>query len=183
MGVAVRAILKSENDRKGFVVCYIPESQLTPHRSVWADKASFCIRFQDGNEPCPTATLRRMFYPHSLAFVVPLLKVSLFEIKGGGVAFQANLSVANKGTASAHECYIEPSANFRVPSTCYPAEEYWNRPDRTKLAYQCRVGNSPRFETALFAQHLPAPNFPRLAGTNHEKRAYTTTRRSCWQQC
>ena len=165
MGVAVRAILKSKDERKGFVVCYIPESQFTPHRSVWANKASFYIRFQDGNEPCSTATLRRMFYPHSSAFVVPLLKVKLFEIKGGGVALEANVSVANKGTASAHECYIEPSANLDVPS-CHPAEEYWKQVSARRFAYQCRVAIHPGLKLP-FLHDLCSANFPGLAGANY----------------
>ena len=143
MGVAVRAILKSKGEREGFVVCYVPESQFTPHRSVWANQASFYIRFQDGNQPCPTATLRRMFYPHSSAFVVPLLKVKLFEIQSGRVALEAGISVANKGTASAHQCYIELSADFGGPIRCSHAREYWEQPDMNKRAYQCRVAIHP----------------------------------------
>jgi hypothetical protein len=119
LGVEVRAIPQRKDDRKGFVVCYVPESQFTPHRSVWADKASFYIRFQDGNKPCPTATLRRMFYPHSSAFVVPLLKVSMFEIKGKGVAFEANVSVANKARRQLMNVILSPLpiSRFRAFTT------------------------------------------------------------------
>ena len=159
MGVVVRAILERKGDRKGFVVCYIPESQFTPHRSVWADKASFYIRFQDGNEPCPTATLRRMFYPHSSAFVVPLLKVDLFKVQGERVALQAMVSVANKGTASAHGCYIEPSADFGVPFVCHRAQEYWEQPDLTKFAYQCRVTIHPGLTLPFLRNMCPSQPF------------------------
>jgi len=59
LGVEVVASTQKRS-KSGFVVCYVPASDFSPHRSVWAER-EYYIRTQDGNRSIPTAILRRMF--------------------------------------------------------------------------------------------------------------------------
>jgi hypothetical protein len=53
VGVEVFAVT-AKSGSNGFVVCHIPPSGHSPHRSIWGER-EYYLRTQDGNRPIPTA--------------------------------------------------------------------------------------------------------------------------------
>lgn len=105
LGIEVRAII-GKATRKGFVVCYVPASDFSPHRSMWADR-EYYFRAQDGNRPVPTAILRRMFYPRTLPLVVPVAKAAAVLGNDGFFHLQMTVDLKNCGVASAEDIAIQ----------------------------------------------------------------------------
>jgi hypothetical protein len=104
LGIQVMAVTRKASP-PGFVVCHIPASDFSPHRSVWA-KREYYLRIQDGNRPVPTAVLRRMFYPRDLSAVVPIARA--FITLGNDQCYHLQLSIGlrNRGLASAEDVAI-----------------------------------------------------------------------------
>lgn len=104
-GIEVRPIPRGFNDPEGFVVCMVPQSKFAPHRSTQA-KREYYVRCQDGNQPCPVAVLRRLFYPLTFSYLVPV--VQLWATWGDDKSFhlQGCIDILNKGHASAAEVFV-----------------------------------------------------------------------------
>lgn len=104
VGVEIVPVLKRASTA-GFVVCYVPASDFAPHRSLWA-KREYYMRVQDGNRPIPTAVLRRMFYPQSTPYLVPILAATIDYGADGFWHLRSTLDLVNEGTASAESILI-----------------------------------------------------------------------------
>ncbi|MBE7496232.1 MAG: ATP-binding protein [Verrucomicrobiaceae bacterium] len=114
-GVDVQAVTE-EGSKAGFVVCYIPESAFSPHRSLWAEY-EYYMRTGDGNRRVPTALLRRMFYPQFLPWLAPNVKAwleiptsemgSAYHNRDGLYHLFLTVSITNRGNASAQEVCIQ----------------------------------------------------------------------------
>jgi hypothetical protein len=60
--IQIRELPISSSSPEGFLVCYIPESNVKPHRSEFANKL-FYIRMGDASRECSVSLLRQLFYP------------------------------------------------------------------------------------------------------------------------
>lgn len=114
-GVEVCAVTKGKS-KEGFVVCYIPESAFSPHRSLLIERDYF-MRSGDSNRSIPTALLRRMFYPQLTPWLVPTVSAKLVKAEPTGEAsalherdgllhLEIEVSVINRGNASAQDACI-----------------------------------------------------------------------------
>lgn len=114
-GVDVQAVTE-EGSKAGFVICYIPESSFSPHRSLWAEY-EYYMRTGDGNRRVPTALLRRMFYPQFLPWLAANVKAwleiptsemgSAYHNRDGLYHLFLAVSITNRGNASAQEVCIQ----------------------------------------------------------------------------
>ena len=115
-GVEVCAVTKGKS-KEGFVVCYIPESAFSPHRSLLIER-DYYMRAGDSNRSIPTALLRRMFYPQLTPLLVPTVAVKLVKTEPNGEAgsflherdgllhLVIEVAVINRGNASAQDACI-----------------------------------------------------------------------------
>ena len=114
-GVEVRAVTKGKS-KEGFVVCYIPESAFSPHRSLLIER-DYYMRTGDSNRSIPAALLRRMFYPQLTPWLVPTVaaklikaeptgEVSSFHERDGLLHLEVRVTVINRGNASAQDASI-----------------------------------------------------------------------------
>ena len=99
-GVQIESFLRTKESTDGFVVCYIPRSVLSPHRSIWAPGRYFG-RFDDGNIELSAAILRRMFHPQVTSLLIPLLKFKFTLHTDGNCQIVCDIWLENKGSASA----------------------------------------------------------------------------------
>jgi hypothetical protein len=131
--IQVRAFRRSKSSPEGFVACFIPPSRHAPHRSKFAVR-EYYIRAQDGNINCPTAILRRLFYPTSAAKLIPIVKIR--AAKGGGdyLHIQGSIEILNQGNATASEVFIiyEGALDLRVTPNDWQTsprnpKHYWSQ--------------------------------------------------------
>jgi hypothetical protein len=131
LSVQVRSVTRKGNSqRKGFVVCYVPDSEFSPHRSIWA-KREYYIRAQDGNYSIPTALLRRMFYPRSAPLLVPIANAKLDKEDDLHVHLQMSVDITNRGMASGDEVLVRFDADIQSQYRTYPNSQYWLKPEPT----------------------------------------------------
>jgi hypothetical protein len=115
VGVDVRAVTQ-KGSNAGFVVCHIPESSFSPHRSLWAEY-EYYMRTGDGNRRVPTAILRRMFHPQFSPWLAPKVKAwleipstesaSAYHNRDSLLHLFLAVSITNRGNASAQEVCIQ----------------------------------------------------------------------------
>jgi Putative DNA-binding domain len=181
LGVQVVA-LTVKTSPSGFVVCYIPQSDFPPHRSLWAQR-EYYFRTQDGNRPMPTAVLRRMFYPQNFPMVVPVAKA--FIALGGDESFHLQMSIDlnNRGSASAEDIAIHfmpvdqrcetwydtnkwsrdarpDGFYFRGHTTIHPDETFpWLRNCTSDIRNWKEEGKMLMFKFRIFARNTAARSF------------------------
>jgi len=123
-GVRIEAFREGDTAR-GFVVCHIPPSGLGPHRSLWSPGRYFA-RFDDGNKELTAPLLRRMFHPQVASFLVPHLKFT-FTNQERGTHICCEVTLENRGMASAQNALVAIKANFGSVVTIAPANEWKER--------------------------------------------------------
>jgi hypothetical protein len=181
LGIEVRAII-SKATPNGFVICYVPASDFSPHRSKWADR-EYYLRAQDGNRPIPTAILRRMFYPRTLPLVVPLATAAAVLGSDEFLHLQMRVDLKNRGMASAEDIAIQFTPinqqcqtfydsnrwsreewgggfNFRGNITIHPDETIrWLNNCTSDLRDWTEEGRTLVFRYRIFARNVPALDF------------------------
>jgi hypothetical protein len=178
LGVEVLAVTgRPDSIGSGFVVCYIPVSDHSPHRSVWGDH-EYCLRTQDGNRPIPTAVLRRMFYPQASPVLFPIAKAEIVRGDDGWYHFQMSVDLKNRGLASGEDVAIQLSSNrgfrphhdvhnwttdgsiFRSTSTIHPEQTVrWLHNCTNDVRNWQEEGLIISFNIRIFARNAPANAF------------------------
>jgi len=117
-GVLVEAYSDSANTGKGFVVCYIPESDYKPHRAEMGGKR-WVMRSGNNFVDVSPSVLRSLFFPHRQSYISiqvasridskaqglnPGLKRAIFSIR-----FQ------NEGPVYSDNCLSPPTDNYLSP--------------------------------------------------------------------
>lgn len=159
-GVRVRAITRSLSDSSGFVICLIPNSRFAPHSSKWAEKWEYYIRVQDGNQWCQPALLRRLFYPHSSAALVPHLCIQAERRQDDAVALTGTVVIANQGLASAMEVCVEVTCSLGQLPIIYHDTKLWEEDRRRARTYWCRTTLHPNQSTPFILNLTMAGHFP-----------------------
>jgi Putative DNA-binding domain len=121
LGIEIQSV--TENGGSGFVICHIPQSRFAPHASRWA-KHDFYIRSQDGNVRCPTAVLRRLFYPLTSALVVPTIHAAMDQTQMSHFVTQFRAHLTNRGTGSARDVFVQVSINLTL-GHYWPDSRFW----------------------------------------------------------
>lgn len=106
LGVETLAVLEPGSP-SGYVVCYIPGSDYSPHRATLSD-GGFFIRAGDSTQPMKTEILRRMFYPQLSHRLTPIVTLRLQERQTLNDRWEIHTSVVinNRGNASAQETIV-----------------------------------------------------------------------------
>lgn len=104
-GVEFLAIPDSAEGGRGFVVCYIPESDYKPHRAELASKR-WTIRVGDSFVDTPVPFLRSLFFPHRQSYMY--LRVGRTEQKqvGQNIRFTYRVRLYNEGPATSSNILI-----------------------------------------------------------------------------
>jgi hypothetical protein len=123
LGIRVEPI-KDASGGAGFVACYIPRSNFAPHGSRWAER-EYYIRSQDGNIRCPTAVLRRLFYPLTSPLVVPFVLGAMNRGSPQNFVTQIQVILVNHGTSSARDAYVQVRTNFNSPPQYVYDNQRW----------------------------------------------------------
>lgn len=97
-GVRIDAVPDPENRKRGYVVCYIPESGNKPHRAELAGR-NYYLRIGDSSVVPPVSLLRSLFFPGSKASFALQARKSRST---GGLRFE----LFNTGTVSAEDVMV-----------------------------------------------------------------------------
>jgi hypothetical protein len=123
-GVRVEAIPDPAEGGRGFVVCYVPESDYKPHRSEAAGKR-WVMRVGDSFVDVPPAVLRSLFFPQRRSYLflraAPRTELSV----GARQAYQSTTTfefrLYNEGPATANSLVLlfraVPKVKFTAPSS------------------------------------------------------------------
>jgi hypothetical protein len=134
-GVEFRAVLRPRGAGDGFVVCYVPQSEFSPHRAMWADR-EYYLRFQDGNHSMSTAVLRRMFYPRVAPLIVPVVYAQMQPARAGA-HLDVRVDLRNRGLGSAENVMVHFKPFVGQPCATYPSD-MWTREINTQNSFLCR---------------------------------------------
>ena len=86
---------------EGFVVCFVPESRLRPHRAELSDRRFF-IRANDSFVDAPVSLLRNLFMPQ----VRPVLAVEFMMGAAKSCLFGLFVEMTNRGTRTADDIFL-----------------------------------------------------------------------------
>ena len=123
-GVQIEAVPDPAENGRGFVVCYVPESDYKPHRSEAAGKR-WVMRVGDSFVDVPPAVLRSLFFPQRRSYLflraAPRTELSL----GAGRVYRAKTTfefrLYNEGPATADDLVLlfkaVPGVKFTTPSS------------------------------------------------------------------
>jgi hypothetical protein len=150
-GVEVCAAVKPGSSA-GFVICYIPNSIYSPHRSRWA-KREYYMRSIDSNMPMRTEVLRRMFYPHTTPRLAPILRLSLGLGDDKSLHLAVSVKLKNYGSASAEKTYIELFVTADRPFKPHYDRELWTQRSSLSHSYECATNIHPGQEV-IFLNNL-----------------------------
>jgi Putative DNA-binding domain len=132
MGVEIEAFDDPDYPGKGFVVCYIPESSIRPHRAEFRCK-QFYIRALDTFRVASVSLLRALFFPLSRAHLIPSFQTA----QNAGTAL-LNLIVSNRGSATASDIVLrirhDPS---HIPQASHCGR--WTVGPRLRTPYRVRT--------------------------------------------
>jgi hypothetical protein len=101
LGIKVESYDDPDQPNVGIVVCYVPESSNRPHRAEFSGKR-FYIRADDDFRVASVSLLRLLFFPHSRAQLVPVVKVVPV-----GMTSNLKLFLWNRGTATASDVFLQ----------------------------------------------------------------------------
>jgi len=111
----------NNNDEKGFVVCYIPESPFKPYRAEAAGR-NYYIRAGDSFQVPSVSLLRTLFYPEFHSFLWPELKV-INDNAGNSFIIEGYIHISGVGSAKKVIIAMEvdpPCGNF------YKVDNSWD---------------------------------------------------------
>lgn len=148
LGIQIRAYVKNRADKSGFVVCLIPPSKHPPHRSKFADK-DFYIRAQDGNINCPTAILRRLFYPVSSPNLIPEVTIRINKEHDNNIRMAGSIRLINQGNLSANQICV----NFIGPYTVQIDKDTWEQPEFYRKQFWSKMPVHPQ-QSQKFVQQF-----------------------------
>jgi hypothetical protein len=178
LGVEVLAVTaEPDSTGFGFVVCHIPASDHSPHRSVWGAR-EYYLRTQDGNRPMPTAVLRRIFYPQTSPVLFPIARAEIVRGDDGWYHFQMSIDLKNRGLASGEDVAIQLSSNrgfkphhdghnwtpdgstFRSTTIIHPEQTVrWLHNCTNDVRNWQEEGLAISFNIRIFAKNAPANAF------------------------
>lgn len=153
-GVEVRAILRPRGAGDGFVVCYVPQSEFSPHRAIWADR-EYYLRFQDGNHSMSAAVLRQMFYPRVAPLIVPVVYARM-QPSGAGAHLEVQVDLRNRGLGSAENVMVHFRAFVGQLCATYPSDMWTREIDTQNFRFSAAI--HPEQTVRLF--NNCAANFP-----------------------
>lgn len=108
-------------DKKGFVICYIPEGQVKPHRSEVGKGKPFYLRAGDNFFIPSISILRAMFYPRAAAFLVPRMTITPDVLRN---QIRFGISLVNRGTLTAEQIlYRVVCPNIQFSTENFPQED------------------------------------------------------------
>lgn len=126
-GVVIEAIKDPAGG--GYLVCYVPESPIRPHRALHVKNSPYYMRVGDDFVLMPTTFLRQLFFP--LIAPRPVIVVTS-TTEGGGNDFwhRFQLTVENRGTASAKDLHVRVFCSLPggAKASCYGSSD-WTRFD------------------------------------------------------
>jgi len=137
-GVEVIPISSNKHGKRGFVVCFVPESHFAPHRAEHCANKPFFIRVGDDFVPAGVSMLRRLFYPHSTAILVPVVHASMTKGDNGRYNFNIQVEIQNRGTASAEQAFVQVNNNFGRPVELFPNLNFWVGPNLHQKGCRCK---------------------------------------------
>lgn len=101
-GVEFLAIADPADAGKGFVICYIPESDYKPHRAELASKR-WMIRVGDSFVDTPVPFLRSLFFPHRQSYIFLRIGRTAQMQVGQNIRFTYSVRIYNEGPATASD--------------------------------------------------------------------------------
>jgi hypothetical protein len=107
LGVEIYAYPDANDSGKGFVVCFVPESQYKPHRTEIGGRR-WMMRVGDSFVDVPPPVLRSLFFPQRQSYITAEMRpVNVGSATGGrDYAYEWFLILANHGPASAHHLCV-----------------------------------------------------------------------------
>lgn len=108
-GIEVRSFISDDDNGKGFVVCFIPESDFAPHRAEHCVNKPFFIRSGDDFVPVGVSILRRLFYTK----ITHRIKAALKPIVWGSTPSML-LTLTNIGHYSIEHLYVGVQCKQRI---------------------------------------------------------------------
>ncbi len=105
-GVIVEAYPDSASDGKGFVVCYIPESDYKPHRAEMSNRR-WMMRIGSNFVDVPPPVLRSLFFPQRQSYismeVESYIDKKATDLPHDEMRVVFTVSFLNEGPATAHD--------------------------------------------------------------------------------
>lgn len=155
LGVKTRSITNAENE--GFVVAYVPSSDLKPHCAL-DDKRWYFLRAGHQFVPANTALLRMLFYPKSIPILI-LKQQNIRLIEDG---FSALLGLYNIGFISATDLTL--IIEDKTEKLQFTLQSPWHRDSSHDAKYQAVLSNDsplhpkvvvPFAQYSFFAESCP----------------------------
>ncbi len=116
--LGVKSCIVSRDGKEGFVVCYIPSSDLKPHRAEVQE--IFYIRAGHQHVAASPTLLRQLFFPHTR----PVMELSIDAFDGGpSRGFDVVIRVKNKGLSSLEDLFVVVSGDEVLP-LFVPGEDF-----------------------------------------------------------
>jgi len=105
--VGVRIEHVTEPDGRGFVVCFVPESEHKPHRAEFCKNKPYYIRTGDDFVVMPPSVLRSMFFPRAIPRYAVRIRCRGRNLHNATIAkIDITVIIHNTGNATASEPFI-----------------------------------------------------------------------------